>query len=336
MANAQDAALATRFDELRTIIGERNVSLFREKFRETVAALPASSVAFKSKRNMIKRCFAEASGVNLLHAAAESGSVEIIDLLLSDDFLASAGVTGDTSGWLENADDDRRTPLHWAAWKCQIEAIKVLVARGARLDAKTLSGFTPLHYLAVRRSANSIAAAKILLDAGASSSVENGNASTPEQLARSMGHSEFADLLHEHEEQVDKRQAAQLAREEEIIKNQIRRDMLAAEASNISGVEAAQAKGTTRETAPSEKVAASSSDFVASKSFQGRKEGYVFKTDARGVGYYQDPESKGVSSSSYAFLDSSLLLPAAIVFLGASILAGAYMLSARPHRNASK
>ncbi len=56
------------------------------------------------------------------------------------------------------------TPLHLAAATDQPEAIRMLLARGADIDARNAGDFTPLHWAASRDAA---AAAAVLLDAGA-------------------------------------------------------------------------------------------------------------------------------------------------------------------------
>merc|ERR1712146_843453 len=57
------------------------------------------------------------------------------------------------------------------------------------------------------------------------------------------------------------------------------------------------AKGTAKVQRPAEDVPKEASDdtFQAASSFQGARPGYVFKTGARGLGYYRDPKQQGVS-----------------------------------------
>ena len=82
----------------------------------------------------------------MLHCAAGHGAVAIVEVLLGDD----TDLPNDS--YVNTADDDGRIPIHWAAWKCKPDVVKVLIERGSRLDVKTKSGFTPLHYCATGSS----------------------------------------------------------------------------------------------------------------------------------------------------------------------------------------
>ena len=46
-------------------------------------------------------------------------------------------------------DNDGETPMHYAAWKNSVDALKWLKAQGADINAQDNSGDTPMHYAAV-------------------------------------------------------------------------------------------------------------------------------------------------------------------------------------------
>ena len=94
----------------------------------------------------------DGAGSSALMHSAYSGTVAIMRALLD------AGVD-------VNASNTRQaTALHWAV--PDVEKINLLLAKGARIDAKTVEGRTPLYLAAMLPQ--SLAAAKRLLEAGAS------------------------------------------------------------------------------------------------------------------------------------------------------------------------
>ncbi len=90
---------------------------------------------------------------SVLMAAARTGSPEVIKLLL--DAGADVNFTEGRSG---------QTPLMWAAAEGHLEAVKTLLARGAKVEAKAQDQRTAL-FFAVRRGDLSVVNA--LIDAGA-------------------------------------------------------------------------------------------------------------------------------------------------------------------------
>lgn len=70
------------------------------------------------------------SGARALHLAAEFGHDEAARILIN----AGADLTAtDSRGW---------TPLHHAAFACRVQTVKLLLAKGAAVDAKTVDGNT--------------------------------------------------------------------------------------------------------------------------------------------------------------------------------------------------
>ena len=82
-----------------------------------------------------------------------------------------------------------RRALSWAAWFNHPEAIRVLLKRGAKIDAENTTGFTALHHAA---EAGSLEAANLLLASGADPMHRNRSGSRPAETAREQGHPEVA------------------------------------------------------------------------------------------------------------------------------------------------
>ena len=81
------------------------------------------------------------------------------------------------------------TPLMMAALKAEVDAAGALVARGAAVQK---DGWSPLHYAATGGSA---AIVKLLLSKGAPLEARSPNGSTPLMMAARYGHEQSADLL---------------------------------------------------------------------------------------------------------------------------------------------
>lgn len=130
-------------------------------------------------------------------AAAQTASAQ--------DQLWNAAIAGDTvalSAALQRGASidslDRRTSvngrraLNWAAWFNHPEAIRFLVARGAKINVSNWTGFTPLHHAAEN---GSLEAARALLALGADKTLLNGAGQRPIDVARERGHPEIAALI---------------------------------------------------------------------------------------------------------------------------------------------
>lgn len=105
----------------------------------------------------------------IFRAAKKGDLAAIRKLLRADPSLAHA------------RDKEDSTPLHWAAWRGQVEAARVLLESGAEVNARNQNrhwGTTPLHAAA---HGNQAAVAQLLLAHGADTRAKNLNKRTPLQ-----------------------------------------------------------------------------------------------------------------------------------------------------------
>jgi ankyrin repeat protein len=119
--------------------------------------------------------------------------------------LWDASIAGDTTAIIQALSDgadvdsldtrrsrNGRRALNWAALGDHVPAIRVLLRHGATLEARNLTGFTPLHHAAEVGSAR---AARALLDAGADPAAANAAGNRPADTARQNGHIGVALLI---------------------------------------------------------------------------------------------------------------------------------------------
>ena len=112
--------------------------------------------------------------------------------------LWDASISGDTVALVTALDEgakidsldtrrnpNGRRPLNWAAFNDHAAAVRILLDRGAPIDATNLTGFTPLHHAA---EAGSVAAAEVLIARGANLNTTNRNGYSPIETAREQGH----------------------------------------------------------------------------------------------------------------------------------------------------
>lgn len=85
-----------------------------------------------------------------------------------------------------------RRALNWAAFYDHAGAVRVLLARGAKIEAENHTGFTALHHAA---EAGAMNAANVLLAEGADPTHGNRAGGTPAETARSQGHAALAAIL---------------------------------------------------------------------------------------------------------------------------------------------
>ncbi|KNC53292.1 ankyrin [Thecamonas trahens ATCC 50062] len=130
-------------------------------------------------------------GANLVHCAASADADTLLTKLLSYFPAARDALSTPAPGQAEFSDGGR--PLHFAAQANALDAITVLLAAGADVDAvEPTFGFTPL--MAAARS-GATAAATALLAAGASPAITNIHDETAADIADLAGHIDLADLV---------------------------------------------------------------------------------------------------------------------------------------------
>ena len=117
-----------------------------------------------------------------LHAAAFSGSREMVEMLLYSGAPVSATCKRG------------KTPLHDAVWgsNVNIDVVKLLVANGANVNAKTNQGITPLHWAAVSGRKTLV---EFLLVAGAYPAARTRDGRSVSDFAEMAEHADIVELL---------------------------------------------------------------------------------------------------------------------------------------------
>ena len=128
-------------------------------------------------------------------AAAQDAQAQLWDASISGDTAAinvalAAGAKIDSLDTRRN--QNGRLPLNWAAFYNRAAAVRLLIEKGAPLEAENRTGFTPLHHAA---EAGSLEAARLLLAYGADPKHANLNGVVPAETARLQGHNAVADLI---------------------------------------------------------------------------------------------------------------------------------------------
>lgn len=148
---------------------------------------PILEALYKGERDRAVE-LAETASLNLFEAAALGDVARLEELLLEDSDLATA------------SSPDGFTPLHYAAFFGSPEAVRILVAAGARLEARSTNqefapDATPLHSaVAAGRMDN----AEVLLEAGADPNARQHGGFTPLMEAEQRGDLDLAELLIRH------------------------------------------------------------------------------------------------------------------------------------------
>lgn len=115
-----------------------------------------------------------------------SWTVEVMRLLL------------DRGANIEARCDRGYTPLHLAAWDCNVEALELLISRGSKIDVQNKSGYTALHIIARANVADQklkCTAMKLLLEKRALINVQDEWGKTPLHDAAENSHAKVMDLL---------------------------------------------------------------------------------------------------------------------------------------------
>ena len=95
-----------------------------------------------------------------------------------------------SKGALVNAKNATQyTPLHEAAYSGRTDIAKILIKKGGKVNAKDISQATPLHYAAL---AGNTDVAKVLIENGAPVNARNEKKQTPAMVADENNHVELA------------------------------------------------------------------------------------------------------------------------------------------------
>lgn len=121
--------------------------------------------------------------LNLLHCAADAGSVETAEILLEN----SVGVN--------SFDDEKKTPMHYACAKGSLSMVKLLLKHGAIVDLADTSGRTPFLFAC---SADSVDLLKYLIERGAQLDYESAKGNTALHIACKFGRLEMVKWLVEN------------------------------------------------------------------------------------------------------------------------------------------
>jgi ankyrin repeat protein len=90
------------------------------------------------------------------------------------------------------ADEQSRTALHYAAMNGNLTIVAILIKASAKLDVKDKLGNTPLHLAADRSQTEAV---QLLLDVGAPVDPENRNGMTPLMIAANRGNIQIVQVL---------------------------------------------------------------------------------------------------------------------------------------------
>ncbi len=120
-------------------------------------------------------------GITPLHYAASLDNTEAVYRLLE------VGVKPDI-----RSEGSQTTPLHWASDKGAEDSLRLLIQKGADVNAQAKNGFTPLHFVA--KSADP-SLAKYLIDAGASINALDNKGNTPLHIASFFGNGKVVAFL---------------------------------------------------------------------------------------------------------------------------------------------
>lgn len=146
--------------------------------------LDADGLKLEDLKNMFN--IADHQGKTALHKSAIKGNLDIIEFLIQNG--ARIDVKEEKSG---------RTALHMAT---KPEVAKLLIEKGAQIEAKDTRGRTPLLICAME---SHVEVAQVLVQHGAQVNSKTGGGNTPLNFATSYGHIDMVKLLIQNGAQVD-------------------------------------------------------------------------------------------------------------------------------------
>jgi hypothetical protein len=126
-------------------------------------------------------------GRNPLHAAAYSGNLEVVRILIECD-----------PAYINARDEDGQTPLDWASTGHNFKdgsVLRLLLEHGAVINVQDRDGWTPLH---TASSYGALEDVRLLLELGADVEAKKNDGKTALQVAAEYGHDEVVKLLREH------------------------------------------------------------------------------------------------------------------------------------------
>ena len=130
----------------------------------------------------------DALNARLLDASEEGRTEEASGLL-------------DQGAEIETRDEASQcTSLHLSAWRGHVGTMKMLLDRGANIEAKAIHNCTPLHLSALRGQVHAV---RLLLDRGANIEAKNVGQVTPLHVACAKGHMEVITLLVDRDASLD-------------------------------------------------------------------------------------------------------------------------------------
>jgi ankyrin len=138
----------------------------------------------------------------LLVAGTAAAQSELADLIQNNRREAAIELIAKGAD-VNAAQGDGATPLHWAAYRIDVELARMLLDRGAKADAKSQYGSSPLVEAVKAANAELVG---MLLDAGADVDAANLDGETALMLAARTGSVEVTKLLLEHGADVNARE----------------------------------------------------------------------------------------------------------------------------------
>jgi ankyrin repeat protein len=130
-----------------------------------------------------------------LAARAQDAQSKLWDAAIAGDTVILAQALAEGAN-IDSLDTRRnmngRRALNWAAYHNRGPAVRLLIAKGAKLNLTNLTGFTPVHHAA---EAGSTEALNILLAAGADFTIPNRQGNLPIDTAKHRGNLEAVQAL---------------------------------------------------------------------------------------------------------------------------------------------